>query len=115
MPVSEWVYILASPIALCQTEGENDTRRLRGRLFFGPGQSRNGLTAPASAVLCSQTPYHHARHFLFGGIFFNCRRLFSTCGRQLYAHSTAGKRRIGLRQMYTITSAKVLRHHIYGS
>jgi hypothetical protein len=35
--------------------------------------------------------------------------------RQLYAHSTAGERRIGLRQMHTITPAKVLRHHIYGS
>jgi hypothetical protein len=68
--------------------------------FFGSGQPRKGLTGPARAVIYLQTPHHHARHFFLSGIFLNCCRLFSPRWSQLYAHSTAGKRRIGLRQMH---------------
>ena len=115
MPVSEWVYILASPITLCQTERENDTRRLAGAFFFGSSQPRNALTAPADAVKCLQTPPPHARLFCCYSILGHFLRDEPPRRRQLYAHSTAGKRRIGLRQMHPVTSAKVLRHHIYGS
>jgi hypothetical protein len=83
--------------------------------FFGSGQPRKGLTGPARAVICLQTPYHHARLFCCCSILRHFLRDEPAHWRQLYAHSTAGERRIGLRQMHTITSAKVLRHHIYGS
>jgi hypothetical protein len=78
-------------------------------------QPRKALIAPASAVLYSQTPPPHARLFCCRSILRHFLRDEPAHWRQLYAHSTAGERRTGLRQMHTITSAKVLRHHIYGS
>jgi hypothetical protein len=70
-----------------------------GALSIGSGQPRKGLTGPVDEVLCSQTPYHHARLFCCYSILCHFLRDEPAYWRQLYAHSTAGKRRIGLRQV----------------
>ena len=86
-----------------------------GAFFFGSGQPRKGLTGPVDAVKCPQTPPPHARLFCCCSILRHFLRDEPARWSQLYAHSTAGKRRIGLRQVRRVAPSKVLRHHIYGS